>query len=229
MKLLHVHIRGWTATFRLPLLYSGTGLSSPVPPYSTLLGLMGALAGREIFPHETRIGFMFKSEGVAIDIERTTRLKLNRASGRLVEHPERGIAYRQFLVMPQLDLFLDNLAFEKIFQEPQNPLCLGRSQDVAWIEKVKVIIAEPVSAGKVRGTLLPFPQTGVSGQILVLPDYFNNRTRGYTRTVGKLQPYFAVKFATPSIVENVQQGELVKVESHEEAIYLHNLMSNHAN
>jgi len=26
MKLLRVHIEGWTATFRLPLLYSGTGL-----------------------------------------------------------------------------------------------------------------------------------------------------------------------------------------------------------
>lgn len=229
MKLLHVHIRGWTATFRLPLLYSGTGLSSPVPPYSTLLGLMGALAGREILPHETRIGFIFKSEGVAIDIERTNRLKLNPATGRLIEHPERGVAYRQFLVMPQLDLFLDNLAFDKIFQDPQNPPCLGRSQDVAWIEKVEVIPAEPVSAGKVRGTLLPFPQAGVSGQILVLPDYFNNRALGYTRTVGKLQPYFAVKFTTPGTVENVNQGELFRVVGYEEAIYLHNLISTHAN
>ncbi len=69
MKLLHAKIRGWTATFRLPLLYSGTGLTAPVPPYSTLLGFIGNLAAREIKPNETRIGYVFRSAGLAIDME----------------------------------------------------------------------------------------------------------------------------------------------------------------
>ena len=46
MKLLHAKIVGWTATFRMPLLYSGTGLTAPVPPYSTILGFIGNLAAR---------------------------------------------------------------------------------------------------------------------------------------------------------------------------------------
>ena len=224
MKLLRVYLRGWTATFRLPLLYTGTGLSVPIPPYSTLLGLIGSVAGREVQPDETRIGYEFRSEGLAIDLERTQRLKMNTKTRRLRPQPERGVAKRQFHVRPQLDLYLDNLDFCVAFELPQNPPCLGRSQDVAWITAVDIVEAEPVAEGTVQGTLIPFPEPKAGGMILRLPDYFDNADTGYTRSIGRLGMYQVVKHDTPA---RIRREGLVHVQDLPEghAVYLHTLAS----
>lgn len=220
MKLLHVRLEGWTATFRLPLIFSGTALTAPVPPYSTLLGLMGNLAAREIKPHETRIGYKFQSIGTSYDLETTRRLELDKTTGRLKAQRIPGIATRQFHVRPELDLYLDNLDLRGIFEQPMNTPCLGRSQDVAWIRAVKEIEAEPYSEGVIRGTLIPFPQPGASGQILNLPDYFRNDQRGYTRSVGRMSKFLAVRYENPVRIKRENLFRLTSVKD-EEVIYLH--------
>ncbi len=234
-KLLHVLIRGWTATFRLPLLYSGTGLTSPVPPYCTLLGMIGCIAARDIKPYETKIGYYFKSDGTAIDLERTKRLQLeskektNKATGkRYIEEniiPNTmkgdGIAKRQFHIRPELHLYLDNLEFKKHFEKPENIPTLGRSQDLVWIEVVEEVQCEERKSGVVSGTLLPFPTAGASGIILLLPDWFDNDDTGYTRSIGKMSQYITVK---SDVRANVAVGNLYAVERREELIYMHNLI-----
>lgn len=219
MKLLHVRLEGWTATFRLPLIYSGTALTAPVPPYSTLLGLIGNLAAREISPDETRIGYTFQSAGTSYDLETTRRLELDK-SGRLKSQRVPGIATRQFHVRPTLDLYLDNLSFREAFESPANTPCLGRSQDVAWIKKPEEVEAEPCAEGDVRGTLIPFPQPGASGQILNLPDYFINNQRGYTRRTGHMTKFLAVRFENPA---RITRNDLFKIKHKEgeRIIYLH--------
>ncbi|MBF0505665.1 MAG: type I-B CRISPR-associated protein Cas5 [Nitrospirae bacterium] len=219
MKLLHVSISAWTATFRLPLLYSGTGLTSPLPPYSTLLGLVGAVAGREISPKETRIGFVFKSSGTAIDLETTQRLWVNN-KGRLKSQKDTGLAKRQFHIKPELDLYLDNSSYKRHFEYPVNLPCLGRSQDLAWIRKVEEIEVDPVEEGTVRGTLIPFPEPNAAGLILLLPDYFDNSEFGYAREIGKLGKYQAVKYDTPA---NIWRKNLFKLQQSDKVIYLHSL------
>lgn len=218
MKLLHIKIVGWTATFRLPLLYSGTGLTSPVPPYSTLLGFIGNLAEREIKPDETRIGYIFQSSGLAIDMETTQRLKL---VGKNLRPQEKGIVKRQFHLNPILDLYFDNLDFKSIFEQPKNTPSLGRSQDLVWIEKVEEIEVESIEKGKVGGTLIPFPQSEASGQILNLPDYFINDERGYTRRIGKSSKFVAIKYESPS---TIKRGSLFTIENSETAVYLHSIL-----
>lgn len=224
MKLLRVQIQGWTATFRLPLLYTGTSLSAPVPPYSTLLGLIGSVAGREIRPDETRIGYEFNSEGVALDLERTQRLKMTRTvkARRLSPQPQSGVAKRQFHIYPQLDLYLDNVEFRTVFESPKNTPCLGRSQDVAWVTSVDVLDAESVPAGVVRGTLIPYPQPEAGGLILRLPDFFENADTGYTRRIGKLGMYQVSKHDAPT---RIRREGLVRVEGSpdDNVIYLHTL------
>lgn len=219
MKLLHVSIRAWTATFRLPLLYSGTGITSPLPPYSTLLGLVGAAAGREISPKETKIGFIFKSGGIAIDLETTQRLWVDN-KGRLKPQKDTGIAKRQFHIKPNLDLYLDNPSYKTHFEYPANLPCLGRSQDLAWIRSVEEVEAEPVEEGTVRGTLIPFPEPNAAGLILLLPDYFDNSDFGYAREIGKLGKYQAVKYDTPA---RIRRADLVRLRTSDEVIYLHSL------
>jgi CRISPR-associated protein Cas5t len=220
MKLLHVRLEGWTATFRLPLIFSGTALTAPVPPYSTLLGLMGNLAAREIKPHETRIGYKFQSVGTSYDLETTRRLELDKNTGRLKAQRVPGIATRQFHVRPELDLYLDNLNMREVFERPANAPCLGRSQDVAWIKEVEEVEAEPSDEGVVRGTLIPFPQPGASGQILNLPDYFHNDQRGYTRSVGRMAKFLAVRYETPARIKRENLFRVISAKD-EEVIYLH--------
>ncbi|OLE51694.1 MAG: hypothetical protein AUG51_21715 [Acidobacteria bacterium 13_1_20CM_3_53_8] len=219
MRLLHVRLEGWTATFRLPLIYSGTALTAPVPPYSTLLGLIGNLAAREIKPHETRIGYKFQSAGTSYDLETTRRLELDKNTGRLKAQRIPGIATRQFHVRPELDLYLDNLNLREAFEQPANAPCLGRSQDVAWIKRIEEIEVEPCDEGVVRGTLIPFPQAGAAGQILNLPDYFHNEQRGYTRSVGRMAKFLAVRYETPA---HIKRDDLFRVTTArgEEVIYL---------
>lgn len=220
MKLLYVQIRGWTATFRLPLIYSGTALTAPMPPYSTLLGMIGNLAAREINPNETRIGYIFRSSGTSLDLETTRRLKLE--NQKLKQNKDLGIAKRQFHVNPTLELFLDNLNLREVFETPVNTPSLGRSQDVAWVTQVEEIEAESCEQGIVRGTLIPFPQTGASGQILNLPDYFLNDQRGYTRSVGKTAKFLAVRYENPS---HIKRSDLLRTEKNAdgEVIYLRSL------
>lgn len=220
MKFLHVRLEGWTATFRLPLIYSGTALTAPVPPYSTLLGLIGNLAAREIAPDETRIGYIFSSAGTSYDLETTRRLELDKKSGRLKSQSVPGIATRQFHVRPTLDLYLDNLDLREAFESPANAPCLGRSQDVAWIKHLEEVEAESCAEGDVRGTLVPFPQPGASGQILNLPDYFINNQRGYTRRTGRMTKFLAVRYETPA---RITREDLIKIKgvNGDEVIYLH--------
>lgn len=221
MKLLHVSIRAWTATFRLPLLYSGTGLTSPLPPYSTILGLLGAVSGREIRPEETRIGYVFRSIGTAIDLETTQRLWVD-DKGRLKHQKETGVAKRQFHIRPELELYFDNHSFKRHFEYPANCICMGRSQDVAWILTVEETYAEPVQEGTIRGTLVPFPEPNAAGLILLLPDYFDNSDYGYARETGKLGKYQAVKYETPA---KISRNNLFRLQSSGETIYLHSLIN----
>ncbi len=220
MKILHITIKAWTATFRLPLSYSGAGLTSPLPPYSTLLGLIGAVAGREIKFDETGIGYIFRSSGTAFDLETTHRLFMN--NGKLKYQKDTSIFKRQFHINPNLNLYLDNLSFKKYFEYPANSPCLGRSQDLAWITNVEEIEAEEVRGGNIKGTLVPFPVPNAVGLILNLPDYFDNSEFGYTRGTGKLRTYQAIRYETPA---NIERKNLYKIEKTDtdEVIYLHSL------
>lgn len=220
-KLLYVHIRGWTATFRMPLLYSGTGLTSPVPPYSTLIGMIGCMAGRDLMPQDVLgIGYIFQSESKTIDLETTKRLSMNE-KGELGPNTRKGdgIAKREFHVNPDLHLYLENLELRHIFEEPLNIPTLGRSQDVCWIESMKEVFCEPKEEGSVRGTLVPFPTNGATGLILLLPDWFDNTVYGYTRSIGRLGRYQAVKYDSPTA--KIKVKNLFAVEGQDSCIYLH--------
>jgi CRISPR-associated protein Cas5t len=229
MKLLHVRLAGWTATFRLPLIYSGTGLTAPMPPYSTLLGLVGNLLGRQIEPHETRIGYVFRSSGTSYDLETTRRLEMQK-DGRLKSQTVPGIAKRQFHTNPILDLYLDNTSFREAFEYPANAPCMGRSQDLAWLTeiapstRVEEVEAEPRTEGIVRGTLIPFPQPGATGVILPLPDYINNDQTGFTREVGRVSKFQAVRYETPA---RIARPDLFHADgmADDEVVYLRSLVA----
>jgi CRISPR-associated protein Cas5t len=198
MKGLHVVFQGWTASYPYPFLRSGTALSMPLPPYSSIFGMLSACSGSDIHPNgKMRIGFEFTSSSrETIDIEKTHRLKMDQ-KGRLKSNLETGIVKRQFHVHPKLDLYLTDMSLKRIFESPVTPPRFGRSQDLAWIISVKEITLEKVEQGQVRSTLIPY--TGIPlGQVMPpLVDYFINNMERRTRTPGRISRYAALPATNP--------------------------------
>ena len=62
MKFLRILIEGWTASFRYPTFISGFQPTLPVPPLSTIYGLLSAAKGDLVTPIDTSVGFVFESE-----------------------------------------------------------------------------------------------------------------------------------------------------------------------
>ena len=108
---LHVRFEGLTSSFRYPLTISGVQASAPVPPYSTILGMLSACAGKIITPKDTRIGFEFRAQSFDTELERTVRWKVDK--GNLKIHDKgQGISLRQFYWRPVMDIYLTNLDFK---------------------------------------------------------------------------------------------------------------------
>lgn len=194
MQALHVQIEAFSASYSYPFLKSGTQLTLPAPPFSSILGNLSACSGRQVGPAETLIGFEFESNGRAIDLERTRRLQTDKKYGRLSENPERGVAKREFHVGPRLDLYISEMRFEQAFYHPAAAPCLGRSQDLGWVNFVRQIELKRVDMGRLGPTLVKFPNTQVGGLILPpLADFYINHRKGFVREAGCYSRYQFVR------------------------------------
>lgn len=175
MRAVHARLRGVTASVRVPFLVSGTQLSSPLPFYSTLLGLLGCCAGREVTPEEVRIGFSYRHNGETVDpVERLLRLGVDAKTRRLTSIKERGVGQRSFHADPILDLYVVGEQAEAWLLSPIGVPCLGRSQDVIWIEELAQIELKSRTSGILSGTWLPFSSDTPPGRIMRFAEYYRN-------------------------------------------------------
>jgi len=166
MKVLRVHITGWTASFRHPLFISGAQPTLPVPPLSTLYGLLSATHGDYVTPEDTPLGFVFQCSGKAVDIETVYEFdKQFKAKS--------NICKREFLIDPDLYLYIPELSFTSAFERPYYPLLLGRSTELATVSDMKIIDLEITEKVEYGHTLLPFPMEQIYGPILALPTHFS--------------------------------------------------------
>ncbi len=222
MKAVHARLCGFTASVRVPFLVSGTQLASPFPLYSTLLGLLGCCAGREVSPKEVRVGFSYFHNGETTDsVERLIRLGVD-PKGRLGRIKDRGVGQRSFHVDPMLDLYVvgDN-AYEWL-SNPVGIPCLGRSQDIAWIQDVSEIELRPAEFGYVRGTWLPFSLNYPPGRIMRFAEYFQNDLLHHVRQAGPSSLFVAIPSDPPG-VEIAQENLYHPLDSTApgEVIYMH--------
>ena len=167
MKFLRVKINGWTASFRYPTFISGFQPTLPVPPLSTIYGLLSAVQGETVTPKDTNIGFIFESEGKTTDLESIYELKG-------LKDNKTNVIKREILYNPKLYLYLDNLEFKRFFEKPKYPVLLGRSSDLACINEIKEINLEKKSEVKLGKTILPFNVKEAFGVIQSLPTHFSN-------------------------------------------------------
>src|SRR5205085_2491236 len=129
MKVARIFIRGWTASFRYPIFISGFQPTLPVPPLSTIYGLLSAAKGELVTPSDTTVGFVFQSQGRAVDLESIYELHATplRANTNVVK--------RELLYEPELFLYITDLTFVDYFRLPNYPLLLGRSTELAMVVK----------------------------------------------------------------------------------------------
>jgi CRISPR-associated protein Cas5t len=228
VKALHIRFEGLTASFRQPLVLSGTQISTPVPAYSHLLGMISACAGRVVTPNEIRVGFEFRCQARDLELERTVRWEVDKEGRLKPHHKGQGISYRQVYWQPQLDLFVQNLDLKPAFQRPVATPCFGRSQDIAWIEWCKEVDLAPVRSGALGPTLIPYPQPGIAGVIVRLPEWFENNIAGRPRRAGPFGRYQAMLPNVGQMRFQVERNDLFHpsdAEHGNDVIYLHKWLS----
>ncbi|MDP6599286.1 MAG: type I-B CRISPR-associated protein Cas5b [Candidatus Poribacteria bacterium] len=168
MKVLRAEISGWTASFRHPLFVSGFQPTLPLPPLSTLYGLLSAAHGELVFPEQVPLGYVFQAAGKSVDLETVYEF------GKPYLKAKSNVCRREFLVAPQLHLYTPVLELESDLRCPHFPLLLGRSTELATVVKMQVIELAAAAQVNYQNTLLPYPMDQVGGQILALPTHFTN-------------------------------------------------------
>ncbi|KAF5086793.1 type I-B CRISPR-associated protein Cas5b [Methanobacterium aggregans] len=166
MKALRVLIKGWVTSFRYPAFISGFQPTLPVPPLSTIYGLISAAKGELVTPEDLSVGYIFKHNGKAVDLE--TIYELSGLKGKS------NVIKREFLVDPEIYLYLDDLDYKKYFEHPYYPMLLGRSTDLVNITEIKEVELEEKSNVKIGKTILPFGLNGAYGTIQALPSHFTD-------------------------------------------------------
>jgi CRISPR-associated protein Cas5t len=202
MKVLRICFRGRTGSFRIPFSISGVQLTTPVPSYSNLVGLISCCVGDMMKKETTQIGFEFSYEAKALDLERFIRWDFNAKSiGKpILNSAGPGVRQREYLINPQLNLYLTNTSLKSFFITPKGIPTLGRSQDLVCIECVEEIEIEPVKEGNIGGTLIPYDIFGdniVNGFLLRLPEYIE-----YNEQDRKRIPINNVMFLATNSIKN---------------------------
>ncbi len=240
IKALHVRLEGFTASFRYPLVISGTQISTPMPSFSNLLGMISACSGRVVGPGDTRIGFEFRCRSAHMELERKDRWELAerglrpiakrkvprvvRDHGLYLEEVPQGIGWRQVYWQPQLDLYVTNTGLRGAFEHPAATPCFGRSQDIAWIRWVREVELHPVAKGGLGPTLLPYPHRGMAGFVVRLAEWFDNGEAGCPRRLGPLGHYHAMDPTAGGLRFEVEMEDLFHpsdADCGSDAIHLH--------
>lgn len=210
MRALRATWEGLTCSFRYPHFMVGRQPSYPVPPPSTLYGLLAAARGGHFDPRDLRIAYAFTHGGTVDDLEHMHLTE--RASGQrdpqLGGHPKNLVANvnpvpREMFVFPRLALYLDvaeQAGWEQALRQPAYPVSLGRTQDLGSFVEVAWVDLERAPTGYVEGTIT---EAGVAERItqtVSLPSWTDPSDRArvvFTR-------YDVIREATPL---SAQAGE----------------------
>lgn len=167
MKVLRVHIKGWTASYRFPPFVMAQP-TLPVPPLSTCYGIVSSAAGRLVTADETSIGLVAPFKAKALDLEKIYQVNIE---GRI---EQKNIVNREFIYDGELYLYLSNIALELHFRQPRYPILLGRSYDLAYVKETKLVELVEREEAQFQYTLLPFPFEDIAAPISALPICFTD-------------------------------------------------------
>lgn len=187
MKVYRVTLKGWVASFRYPIFVTGFQPTLPVPPYSTIYGIVSAACGRKVTPEDIPVWYVFKSEAKGTDLETIYEL-----SAKTTLRAKSNVVKREFLINPELHIYIQNKKLAENFRNPHYPLLIGRSTELAFAEEIKEVELK-LNEGEfiLGGTLLPFPPLWpLNGIVQALPTHFSDT---FPRKPLGTRPFFLVK------------------------------------
>ena len=219
MKVYRIKISSWTSSFRYPNIISGFQPTLLVPPVSTVLGILNACAGKYIVHKELLLGYYFEYRGRSVDLE--TIYQIERTEKNTPKNEVKSnIIRREFLYDCRLYLYLQDENLVAYFIEPYFPLLLGRSCDLATVDRIQEVELEEVrDMDQIRGQLIPFRENFLPGVIQALPQYFTDEIP--RRNLGTI-PYTIVSCKSESGKTNLR-GYRDIVDNGVVDIYLHRL------
>jgi len=168
MKVTRISLQGWTASFRYPMFITGFQPTLPVPPLSTIYGLVSAAVGSPVTPKDTDLAYVFSYNTKGVDLETIYELAANlKAKSNVIK--------REFLYEPKLYLYIKEEQIAQCFYKPYYPLVLGRSSDLLEVKDIKKVQLVEVE-GEVRfgNTIVPSLDIGLRGRAQALPTYFTD-------------------------------------------------------
>lgn len=161
-----------TASFRYPMFVVSYQPTYPVPPVSTLYGLLSAAKGSKVALDTVNIGYSFTSEGKGIDLERIYEFG-DESEKKPVHNLGTNIVQREFLYNCSLTLYLSDTRFTEYFKNPAYTLLMGRQTDLAYVKSIKKVDLERKTDVEINHTMVPF--TGeIPGQVISLPSDFTD-------------------------------------------------------
>jgi CRISPR-associated protein Cas5t len=184
MNAFRIHVKGWIASFRYPVFIAGFQPSVPVPPLSTVYGILSAAKGEIVTPWDVKVGYVFVSNGFCVDLETIYELDAPPLTAKS------NICKRQILFEPDLYLYLSDKEYAEAFRIPHYPLLMGRSSELAMVEEIKEIFLPEQTDVRLGGTIVPFPSDGVYGPLQALPTHFLNEI---PRKARGTRAYYVIK------------------------------------
>lgn len=174
MKAYRIKLSAWTSSFRYPNILSGFQPTLPVPPISTVLGIINACAGTYLLHDAVSLGYYFEYGAKSVDLETIYQVELDNKN-MPKNQMKSNVIRREFLYDTRLYVYLFDPQFVAYFRAPVYPLLLGRSSDLATVEAIEEVeLKEDRAAAKIKGQLVPFKDYHLPGLIQALPKYFTN-------------------------------------------------------
>ena len=214
-SLIRVEVRAYSASFRVPGMM-GYQLTSPVPPPSTIYGLLAAACGREVTPEEASIAYRFDYDAKATDLEKIVLFgEKGPAWSQKIGGVASGVVMREFLANPCLTLYLPLGDAADALLRPRFPILLGRSQDVAYVASWRESTLESIETAEVGGVLLPFPirSAQMRSRLLSFPTFYTVQEPRRARAVKPFHILDALegkqRVSAPDLWRDIQTGDVV--------------------
>jgi CRISPR-associated protein Cas5t len=213
MEVYRITLTSWTSSFRYPNLMSGYQPTLPVPPLSTIFGIISSAMGKYYITDSHKIGYYFKYSALCVDLETIYQIgtKLNEIKSNVIK--------REFLVDTSLFLYTTEQEIVKAFEKPYFQLLVGRSGDLATVTDIKKLDCKELDIlHHLKGTIVPFNNYMLPAPIQALPMYFSDTVP--RRNIGtkpyslldyrykQVQPIKAKGFYDPEFYDSEEKIEI---------------------
>jgi CRISPR-associated protein Cas5t len=158
---------------------------------------LNAASGQYLAHENLEIGYYFEYAAKETDLE--TIYQIDGSSGRPSNNAKSNIIRREFLFDVKLSLYLTDPHLIELLKKPVYPILLGRSNDLATVEKIKTVeLIEQTQAAHIRGQVIPFglQRNFLAGTIQALPRYFSN---DFPRKNLGTSPFSVIRFDAPKM------------------------------